>query len=415
MAIFMTSVNGVAIRRLLEDPQLFATSTFYKAKDNRYVFLLNTYPHLRDINCRVLGSPCNVTAFATTIAEWDAFDLEEVVGQQGGTCIAVRTREEWLQTAAGAILRETSVIDIERIGDTAPEPLAELSDHTAGKPLDGVRVLDNTHVIAGPMAARICGEYGAEVLLMSSPDYPDPRTMTIETAIGKRSAFCDLRSEEDREKFWKTLKDADVYVSSYLSLDKKGFGPNELIKARPGLIYCDFHGWGKSGPWQQWGGFDQLACSATGFAHTEGKLREDGRPALPPTYLLNDYLAAILGTAGMTEALRRRAIEGGSYRVHVNLSRVAMWVQSLGTFEITEVSKIPKPCSLGPDNKPAADSFHQDVEFKEVDGPQGSTRYLPTQITYANGTIKPDLAVGSEPTGASRFAFLGGGKGIIQP
>lgn len=405
MAIFMTTLNDVPVRRLLEDPKLLSTSDFYKARNGRFVFLLNTFPHLRDINCRTLNCPFETSSFAAAIAEWDAFELEERICSQGGTCIAVRTREEWRATPAGSLLEGTPVVDIERLEDSPPEPLPKVADPSTGKPLEGVRVLDNTHVIAGPMAARICGEHGAEVLLMSSPDHPDPRTMTIETAIGKRSAFCDLNDENERERFWEVIKDADVYISSYLSLDKKGFGPAELIKARPGLIYCDFHGWGKSGPWQQRGGFDQLACSATGFAHEEGLVREDGRPSLPPTYLLNDYLAAILGTAGVVEALRRRAVHGGSYRVHVNLSRVAMWVQSLGMFEVDQVSSLPRPAAAGPDKKPSTNSFAAKAQLKEINGPRGRTKYLPTQINYITGSIKPGFNVGSESTGASGLHF----------
>ncbi|OAA55122.1 CoA-transferase family III domain protein [Cordyceps fumosorosea ARSEF 2679] len=397
MAVFMTTINGVSTHRLFEDPKLLSTSNFYRAKDDRFVFLLNSYPHLRDINLRVLDCPFETDSFATAIAQWDAFELEERIASLGGTCIAVRTREEWRKSPQFPFLEGSPVIEIEKIGESQPEPLPPVLDSSMGKPLEGVRILDNTHVIAGPMAGRICCEHGAQNLLMSSPDHMDPRAMVTETALGKRSAFCNLDDEADRAKFWEVLRGADVYVSSYLSLDTKGYGPAELIQARPGLVYCDFHGWGKEGPWQQRGGFDQLACSATGFAHEEGSLRSDGRPSLPPTYLLNDYLAAILGAAGIVVALRRRATQGGSYRVHVNLSRVAMWVQSLGMFEADRVAHLPHPTT---------DSIREKGLLKEVDGSGGRTRYLPTQITYSTGSIKPGFATSSEPTGASNFEFL---------
>lgn len=397
MAVFMTTLNDVPIHRLLEDPKLLSTSDFYRAKDDRFVFLLNSYPHLRDINLRVLSCPFETDSLATAISQCDAFELEERICSLGGTCIAVRTREEWHKTSSGSLLEDSPVIEIEKIGESSPEPLPPVLNASMGKPLEGVRVLDNTHVIAGPMAGRICCEHGAETLLMSSPDHMDPRGMVIETALGKRSALCDLNDEADQAKFWEALRGTDVYISSYLSLDTRGYGSTELIKARPGLIYCDFHAWGTEGPWRQRGGFDQLACSATGFAHEEGLLRSDGRPSLPPTYLLNDYLAAILGAAGIVEALRRRTTQGGSYRVHINLSRVAMWVQSLGMFEVDQVAHIPRP---------NADSLSEKLLLKEVDSSGGRTRYLPTQITYSTGSIKPGFDIGSEPTGASKFEFV---------
>lgn len=84
-------------------------------------------------------------------------------------------------------------------------------------------------------------------------------------------------------------------------------------------------------------------------------MREDGRPLLLPTYLLNDYLAAMLGTAGIVEALHRRVPDGGSYSVHVNFSRVAMWVRSFGMFEQSRVCDIPKPFASGSSSRPGAE------------------------------------------------------------
>ncbi|KIW10808.1 hypothetical protein PV08_10107 [Exophiala spinifera] len=407
MAIFLTTLNGLPIRRLLEDPKLLTLSDFYKAKGGRFVFLLHTYPHLRDINLKVLNSPFERESLEKAVAQWDAFELEESIGSLGGTCIAVRTREEWVRSPQGAALLDTPVVDIERVGESAPEPFTNQLDVSAGKPLQGIRVLDNTHVIAGPMAGRILGEYGAEVLWMSTPDHPDPRTMNTETSIGKRSAHCELNTEQGKKQFWAALCDADVYISSYLSLEKKGFGVQELIKARPGLIFSDFHAWGKGGLWQQRHGFDQLACSATGFADEEGRIRYgDGRPSLPPTYLLNDYLAALVGTAGIVKALQLRAVNGGSYRVHVNLSRIAMWVQSLGSYDSKDVAHLPRFATDTSDGKPGNDLFTDKVKLVDVDGPSGRTSYLPTQIRFGSQTIKPGFHRGSEPTGASGMEFL---------
>lgn len=103
-------------------------------------------------------------------------------------------------------------------------------------------------------------------------------------------------------------------------------------------MLLDYHGWGIKGPWSGRGGFDQLACAATGFSAEEGSF--DG-PRLPPTYLLNDYLAAVLGAAGVLEALRRRARDGGTYRVHIDLARVCMWIQDLGLFPRAQVADLP--------------------------------------------------------------------------
>ncbi|KAB8349432.1 hypothetical protein FH972_023459 [Carpinus fangiana] len=389
MAIYLTTLNGVTCTRLLEDKALFQLSDFYAARAGRWVFLLSSYPHLRDINCTVLECAFERERIAAAIAQWDAFELEARIGALGGTCIAVRNRAEWTTSAQGALLVDTPVVTITKLAESAPRALPVGGK---GLPLQGVRVLDNTHVIAGPMAARIAAEYGAEVLAMASPDHVDPRAMVVETGIGKRSAFCDLEDPGDVARFFEVLAGADVYVNSYLSLEKKGFGPEVLAKHCPGLVYVDYHAWGTEGPWSQRGGFDQLACAATGFSSEEG---QSGKPRLPPTYLLNDYLAAIVGAAGMVEALRRRATEGGSWRVHVNLSRICMWVQSMGMFEPHELDGVPPIDSQ---------RVKSERTFSEVQGSFGTTRFLPTQIEFS-GSIAAGLSRGAEPTGASTFGW----------
>lgn len=393
MAVYLSAVNGVSISRLLPEPDMFAWSDFYEAKNGRYVFLLSTYSHLRSINCRVLNCPFDKERLRQEIVKWDAFALEDNICALGGTCIAVRSAQEWRSHPQGKTLLDIPVIDIEKLEDGPPEPWPAFREQS-GQPLSGIRVLDNTHVIAGPMSTRILAEHGAEVLSLASPDHLDPLAMTLETGLGKRSAYCDLNDGSQRAKFYEALSEADVYVTSYLSLDKKGFGPLRLQQHRPGLVFCDFHGWGKLGPWRARGAFDQLACAATGFASEEGS--PDG-PSLPPTHLLNDYLAAILGAAGIAEALRRRAREGGSFRVHISLARVAMWVQDMGLFKHAEVASLQKPTVA---------QLRQDATlFKDVIGAFGSMSYLPTQVQYLNGFVKPSFQSGSPAVGSSTLAW----------
>ncbi|MCX3058332.1 CoA transferase [Streptomyces beihaiensis] len=385
MAVFLTSANGVPITELAEDPNLLGHSDFYRAGDGRYIYVLLSYPALRDLACEVLGCPPSRERLADAVAHWDAFALEEAICSRGGTAIAVRTQAEWREHPQGRLLDAGPLIHLEKLGDSAAEPFpagAEL-------PLSGVRVLDNTHVIAGPIAARMAAELGADVLHLSSPRHPDPNGMIIETGIGKRAAFCDLLDPVAARGFRRVLADADVYVSNYLNLDAKGFGPRALAEARPGLVLLDFHGWGSTGPWYRRGGFDQLACAASGFSAEEGSF--DG-PRLPPTYLLNDYLAAIVGAAGVVEALRRRAREGGTYRVHVDLAKVSMWVQDLGLLPREQVRELPAP-----------DPTDAVGQLATVEGPFGSVRYLPTRIAYS--TLRPSLTRCAEPLGASPLAW----------
>ncbi|RKT11292.1 CoA transferase family III [Streptomyces sp. 1114.5] len=394
MAVFFTRMRGVPVHRLQEDPNLLGNSDFYRATDGRFVYVLLSYPHLRDTACRVLDCPPDRERIAAAIAQWDALELEEAICTLGGTAIAVRTREEWQQHPQGRLLQDGPLIRIEKIGESAPEPFSAFPPKLSGAadrdlPLAGVRVLDNTHVIAGPIGARIAAELGADVLHMSSPDHPDPTGMIVETGIGKRAAFCDLLDPAQAAAFRSVLAGTDLYVCNYLGLDAKGFGPAALAEQRPGLVVLDFLGWGTDGPWAARGGFDQLASAATGLAAEEGSV---DAPRLPPTYLLNDYLAAVLGAAGALEALRRRAREGGSYRVHVDLAKVCMWVQDLGLLQRAGVVELPAP-----------DPAHDQAELVTVRGPFGEVCYLPTQVRYS--TLAPRLSRTAEPLGASELIW----------
>ncbi|MGF1425676.1 CoA transferase [Kitasatospora sp. LaBMicrA B282] len=391
MAVFFTRMRGVPVEQLQEDPNLLGNSDFYRAADGRFVYVLLSYPQLRDIACRVLDCPPDRERIAAAVERWNALELEEAICARGGTAVAVRTREEWQEHPQGRLLADGPLIRIEKVGESAPEPFPAVRSSAAdgGLPLAGVRVLDNTHVIAGPIAARITAELGAHVLHVSTPAHPDPVGMVVETGIGKRAAFCDLLDPAQAAAFGATVAGTDLYVCNYLGLDAKGFGPAALVERRPGLVVLDFLGWGTEGPWAGRGGFDQLASAATGFAAEEGSF---DAPRLPPTYLLNDYLAAVLGAAGALEALRRRAREGGSYRVHVDLAKVCMWVQDLGLLPRAAVVELPAP-----------DPAHAAVELATVHGPFGEVCYLPAQVRYS--TLAPRLTRTAEPLGASPLGW----------
>ena len=389
-AAFVTKLQGVGMMHFFEDPTLFRDSDFYPAKGGRNIFLLLTYPPLRAAACQVLNCPPSRKDYADRISKLDAFELEEKINNGGGCAVAVRTRKEWAEHAQGQALAAQDLIIIEKLGDSKPENLSTLKPDEL--PLKGIRVLDNGHVIAAPMLARMMAEFGSTVLRISSPDHPDSPAMLNETGIGKKMAFCDMTSDVGRKGFTETIADADVYICNYRSLEKKGYAPEDLARMRPGIIFVDYSGWGRKGPWHEanWGGFDQLACSASGFSEEEGSF---AAPKLPPTYLMNDYLAPILGLAAVSTLLSRRAKEGGSYVIRLNLCKIAMWVQGLGAFSHEQVQQLPK---IDHDKLAAG-------RLTKVKGPNGTSEYLPTCLQFDK--IRPHFKFGAEPAGASNLSF----------
>ncbi len=363
MAVFATRVGDVAAAATMEDPHLLADSDFYTCRDGRQVFVLLSYPHLRDRALRVLGCAPGADRIAAAAATWDALALEEAIVAAGGTATMVRTREEWATTDVGRALAGEPLVRVERTGDADPVTRARLA--SSQPPLTGVRVVDVTHVIAGPVATRLLAELGADVLHVSRPDRPDPNAMILETGAGKRNAYCDLRTPTGKASLDDVLRGADVVVHGYRHLSQFGNDAAQLARDHPGIVVGDVHGWGDRGPWSDRGGFDQLACAATGLALEEGG---GDRAALPPTYLLNDYVAAFLLAAGIETALHRQATEGGSWHVHVDLAKVCTWVQSFGDN--------PHQVSAGPDLRQHLDG----VSTVETDGPFGRVAALPSLL-----------------------------------
>nr|WP_169330842.1 CoA transferase [Gordonia aichiensis] len=322
-AAYLTTINGQPTRLIAEDPTALRNNDFYRTADG-WTFLITTFPHQRDAVCAVLDCPPTKERIAQAALTWNSVALEEAVVAAGGVAAAARTAQQWAGSPVGIDVARRPVIDLERIDDAEPESLTAPREWP---PLTGVRVVDMTHVIAGPVSTELLATFGADVVHVTRPDLVDPHPMPALTGGGKRNAYCDVRDPDQLAALTGLIADADVFVNAYRGLQRHGLDAEHLAQRRPGIIVVEYHCWGSDGPWGDRGGFDQLACSATGFSLEEGL---GGPPKLPPTHLLNDYLAAYLGATGIVAALRRRQSEGGSWRVRINLARVCTWVHSLG-------------------------------------------------------------------------------------
>ena len=299
---------------------------FYGTADGRWFYPIGPYPHLRNGILDMLECANSELALARAIAKVPGAKLEELFAARKLPGVFVRTRNEWLSHDQGKHLSATPVIAVEKIGDaqgsgptTPPGPQS----------LSGLRVLDVSHVIAGPIAARTLAEQGAQVLRISAPHQSDPTQQIMDTSIGKRSAFLDLELGRDVERLRQLCTTADVFVQSWRpgGMDRRGFSPNDVAAIRPGIVYVSVSAYGLEGPWAPRGGFDQVGQVVSGISHDEGI---GGRPRLVPTFLLNDYLTGYLAATGAVIGLLLRATQGGSYHVSVSLTRTSMWVQDFG-------------------------------------------------------------------------------------
>jgi crotonobetainyl-CoA:carnitine CoA-transferase CaiB-like acyl-CoA transferase len=313
-----------------------AVSNLYQTADDRWIYLVGPYPGLRDGMLGLLGCANNEEAIAAAVRTWNSADLEDEIGRRGLAGAIVNTRDEWERHPQAPLLRDAPLIEIIQLCDSPARPLAP-----AVRPLSGVRVIDFTHVIAGPSLTRTLAEHGADVLRLASPRHPDPDAFLLDTGWGKRSTYLDLDLPGSMDKLDELLAETDIFVQSWSpgSIARRGLTARELCEKYPGLIYVEVNAFGFDGPWADRKGFEQLAQSVTGVAAAEGG---GGRPSLVPTSLLADYLCAFLGAAGAMAALQRRADDGGSYHVRLSLTKAVMWVQELGEIPATTAA-LPEP------------------------------------------------------------------------
>jgi crotonobetainyl-CoA:carnitine CoA-transferase CaiB-like acyl-CoA transferase len=346
----------------------YPLTAFHPCRDGRSIFLHAGYPYLRDGLLKLLGCPNDTAAIDAATAQWDAFDLEAQVAALGLCGGVARTADEWLATPQGAMLAGQPVVRITRIGDGPPRPLPP-----AARPLSGVKVLDLTHVLAGPTATRTLAEQGATVLRVRPPAHPVIPSFVIDTGHGKLSTLLDLKHAADADRLWELCRETDVFAESYRpgALAELGFSPDGLAEWRPGIIYLSVSCYGEAGPWGTRRGWEQLAQSVTGMAVAEGD-GQVGAPRLSPVYP-NDYITGYLGAFGVAAALLMRAAQGGSYHVQVSLSQTAMWIQSLG-----QVPTVPQTPLVPPETAQAM--------AIERDTPYGRLRYLGPVARFSETT-----------------------------
>ena len=242
----------------------------------------------------------------------------------------MRSFDEWdrhPQSAAVAALP----VSLERLDDDADTPpLAWPALQAAMRPLTGLRVLDLTRILAGPVGCRTLAAHGADVLMVNSPNLPNIDAIA-ELSRGKRSAHVDLRSETGRETLRALLGGAHVFVQGYRPGGRAdlGFDPRTLARLRPGIVTASLSAYGQSGPWAGRRGFDSLVQTATGFNDAEATAAGATTPQALPIQIL-DFASGFLLAFGVQAALMRQQREGGSWHVQVSLAGVGRWLHGLG-------------------------------------------------------------------------------------
>ena len=318
------SPGGYAVSPFLK----MADAFFRETRDGRHVVALDIYPQLLVRTLDFLRCSPSTESINNAILKWDAAELEQAAAAEGLVLAMVRTNEEFRREAQyEQVLSKMPLITVEKIGESDPVPLKA----SANLPLNGIRAFGMGHVIAGGAMGRDMALYGADVLNIWRPRDSEIEAFAWDVQVGMRSTILD-DSKEDRARFNQLLQDADVFFANKRPgfLKKHDLDAEVLCEQKPGLIHATVVLHGEKGPWSNRPGFDEIGATVSGLFTIEGSLT---RPKQPPIVPICDNVVAWLGTTGILAALRRRAIEGGSYRVTVSLTRTVLWLLSLGIFD----------------------------------------------------------------------------------
>jgi crotonobetainyl-CoA:carnitine CoA-transferase CaiB-like acyl-CoA transferase len=310
-------------------------SGLYPCGDNGqsgWVRIHANFAHHRDGALRLLGLPEGGAAERADVTRalrtWRALEFEEAAAEAGMVVAALRSFDEWDQHPQGQAVAGSPLLNIQKIGDAAPRALPPLE--LRSRPLQGLRVLDLTRILAGPVGGRALAAYGADVMLVNSPHLPNIEAI-IDTSRGKLSAHADLRSAAGRAAFEQVLRESHVFIQGYRpgGLKKLGYGPEEIAAMRPGAVVVSLSAYGATGPWAARRGFDSLVQTATGFNDAEARAFGVGPPRALPMQIL-DHASGYLIALGAQAAMIRQLSEGGSWHVQVSLASTGHWLRGLG-------------------------------------------------------------------------------------
>jgi crotonobetainyl-CoA:carnitine CoA-transferase CaiB-like acyl-CoA transferase len=298
----------------------------YRCGDGRWARLHTNLPHHCSGLLKLLGCAHDRGTVERTLEGWKAEALEDAAAQAGLVVTACRSFAEWDAHPQGRALAKLPLFSIERIGEAPANPFP-----AAARPLSGIKVLDLTRIIAGPVCGRTLAAHGADVLLITAAHLPGMLPLIIDTGRGKLSTSIDLREASRRETLAALLRDADIFVQGYRpgAIAAFGFGPQEAAKIRPGIVYVSLCAYGDDGPWSGRRGFDSLVQTASGFNAAEADAFGQDKPRELPAQELDHATGYLLAFAAMT-ALIRRAQEGGSWHVRCSLAQTGRWLRGLG-------------------------------------------------------------------------------------
>ncbi|MBT2587208.1 CoA transferase [Arthrobacter sp. ISL-95] len=367
-------------------PQGFAPTSGFRRTADGWIRLHANYPHhaARLMEALSATTPQDVDRALSSMTSLEA---ETVIVARQGVAAAVRSREEWVSSAMHSAASSGPWISLSP-HNAQPRDAAAAPWVPAGnplRPLDGLKVLDLTRVIAGPTATRFLAALGADVLRIDPPFLPELTEAFIDSGFDKRSAEADFRKAGDLAAIHGLVASADVVVTGYRNgvMDRYGLGPEALLATKPELVVATLTAWGSSGPWQERRGFDSLVQAACGIAVRYGQHDDAGwKPGALPVQALDHATGYGLAAAVLTLLLERRETGTGGSAM-LSLARTA-----------EELFALPS----GHQGMPVITL--QEPEYSDADSPYGLLRFVGPPLSVEGVPLsyrQPPVRYGASP------------------
>jgi hypothetical protein len=290
----------------------------YATRDG-WIRLHTNAPHHRDAALAALRADADKSAVARAVSAWNADELEAAIVASKGCAAAMRTMDAWDAHPQGRVVSAQPLFATQI---TEPSSTTTWSP-TPDRPLRGLRVLDLTRVLAGPVATRFLAGFGADVLRIDPPQWDEPGVIP-EVSLGKRCARLDLRDPAARTVFTDLLRNADVLVHGYRrdALENIGFGTEARRAIRPGLIDVTLNAYGWDGPWRNRRGFDSLVQMSAGIADAGMRTGRKDQPTPLPVQAL-DHATGYVMAAAVLHGLAQRVAGGHGFEARTSLAHAA--------------------------------------------------------------------------------------------
>ncbi len=314
------AINGSFYKYKTKDNRFVSFHVYYQSQQEKLVKALGLKKESKDF--KLLSASRDIKYLNKVCRQYNAMDLENLAFECGACACMLRDRQEWESSDVGKAVKAMPLI---KFNDNGVKNIPIWGKPNSRGPLSGIKVLDITHIIAGPACSRILAEYGADVLLVRRGKFLDQEQAMLELDgwAGKNSIQLDLNVQEDLAKIKELIKQADVITYSYQNgcFDKFGLSVEEIKKLNPNVIYSAMNCFSDT-VWKERPGWAPLAEDITGLSIRNGSkenpINLNGVPL--------DYIPGFILALGTLKAIRQKLIDGTTYTVTTSLTRGAQYL-----------------------------------------------------------------------------------------